>query len=50
MIEQRRGAGASKPSPQIGTQNRHLEIVRAVVVFIVDEQHPDKFLADIHLG
>jgi hypothetical protein len=35
----------SRPS-----QDRHLEIVRPLVVFIVDEQHTDELIADIDFG
>src|SRR6202040_731603 len=35
---------------QIVLENRHLELKRAVVVFIIDEQHADEFLTDIDLG
>jgi hypothetical protein len=31
-------------------QDRHLELERAVVVFVIDEQHADELLADIDLG
>ncbi len=34
---------------QVVFEDRHLELKRAVVVFVVDEQHADEFLADIHL-
>src|SRR6266566_8166372 len=35
---------------QIVFEDRHLELERAVVVFIVDEQNANEFLADIDLG
>ena len=42
--------GRSVLLDQIVLEDRHLELERAVVVFIVDEQHADEFLADIDLG
>src|SRR5450631_4026250 len=35
---------------QIVLEDRHLELKRAVVIFIVDEQHADEFLADINFS
>src|SRR5215831_13783268 len=35
---------------QIGREDRHLEIVAALIVLVVDEQHADELLADIDLG
>src|ERR671936_2367415 len=35
---------------QIVFENRHLELERAIVVLIIDEQHADELLADIDLG
>ena len=43
-------AGCSALIDQILLEDRHLELERAVVVFVVDEQHADEFLADIDLG
>src|SRR5258708_38796039 len=40
---------ASALLDQILLEDRHLELKRAVVVFIVDEQHADEFLTDIDL-
>ena len=44
---------ASRPSPflqQVLFQDRHLELERAVIILVVDEQHADELLADIDLG
>jgi hypothetical protein len=35
---------------QIVLEDRHLELERAIVVFVIDEQHADEFLANIDLG
>src|SRR5882757_503392 len=35
---------------QVFLENRHLELERAIVVLVIDEQHPDELLADIDLG
>src|ERR1700760_4755700 len=35
---------------QIVFQNSHLELERAIVVLVIDEQHADEFLANIDLG
>jgi hypothetical protein len=35
---------------QIVLKDRHLELKRAVVIFIVDKQHADEFFADIDLS
>jgi hypothetical protein len=35
---------------QIVLEDRHLELEGAVVVFVVDKEHADEFLADIDLG
>ena len=35
---------------QIVLEDRHLELERAVVVLVIDEQDADEFLADIDLG
>ena len=37
-------------SLQVGAEDRHLEIVGALVVLVVHEQHADELLADIDLG
>ena len=37
-------------SVEIAAQDRHLEVIRPLVVFVVDEQHADEFVADIDLG
>src|ERR1700730_14217972 len=43
-------ANASALLDQIVLEDRHLELKRAVVIFIVDKQDADEFLADIDLG
>src|SRR6202140_5656832 len=43
-------ASASALLDQIVLEDRHLELKRAVVVFIVDKQDADEFLANIDLG
>jgi hypothetical protein len=35
---------------EIVFEDRHLELIRAIVVLVIDEQHADEFLADINLG
>src|SRR4051812_20094377 len=35
---------------EIVLEDRHLELERAIVVLIIDEEHTDEFLADIDLG
>ena len=35
---------------QIVLEDRHLELEGAVVVFVIDKEHADEFLADIDLG
>src|SRR3954464_6490609 len=35
---------------QIFLENRHLELERAIVVLVIDEQHADEFFADIDFG
>src|ERR1700757_3273144 len=35
---------------QIVLEDRHLELERAIVVLVIDEQHADELLADIDLG
>src|SRR5204862_62848 len=35
---------------QVLFQDRHLELERAIVILVIDEQHADEFLADIDLG
>src|SRR3954471_10901797 len=35
---------------EIVLEDRHLELERAIVVLVVDEEHTDEFLADIDLG
>src|ERR1700722_16653159 len=44
------GPAASTLLDQIVLEDRHLELKRAVVVFIIDEQNANEFLTDIHLG
>src|SRR5579871_2249041 len=44
------GRSDCETSLQISREDRHLEIVAALVIFIVDEQHTDKLLADIDFG
>ena len=43
-------AAASALLDQIVLEDRHLELERAIVVLVIDEQHADEFLADIDLG
>jgi hypothetical protein len=35
---------------QIVFQDRHLELERAIIVLVIDEQHPNEFLADVHFS
>ena len=54
-LSERHGHGlVGEPSSalidQIVLEDSHLELERAIVVFIVDEQHADEFLTDIDLG
>src|SRR3954462_12189010 len=35
---------------QIVLEDRHLELERAIIVLVVDEEHADEFLADIDFG
>src|SRR5882757_684739 len=35
---------------QILFEDRHLELERAIIILVVDEQHADEFFADIDLG
>jgi len=44
------GRRAGAQAFEIGREYRHLEIVGALVVLVVDEQHADELLADIDLG
>jgi hypothetical protein len=47
----RRSSDLPPPSSvEIAAQDRHLEVIRPLVVFVVDEQHADEFVADIDLG
>ena len=39
-----------RPTDQIVFEDRHLELERAIIVLVVDEQHADELLADIDLG
>ena len=47
------GTSAARASPDVGQiflEDRHLELERAIVVLVIDEQHADELLADIDLG
>lgn len=35
---------------EIVLEDRHLELERAIIVLVVDEEHADELLADIDLG
>jgi hypothetical protein len=35
---------------EVVLEDRHLELERAIIVLVVDEEHTDEFLADIDLG
>ena len=35
---------------EVVLEDRHLELERAIIVLVVDEEHTDEFLADINLG
>src|SRR5512144_2880320 len=41
---------ASPDVGQIFLEDRHLELERAIVVLVIDEQHADELLADIDFG
>ena len=49
-LQRSRSVATQPRSARSLLEDRHLEIVRAVVVLVVDEQHADELLADIDLG